>query len=58
MQNIIYQVHIEDGIVLDDAFLVALDITIEGITESNVIRSKVEDEDTVVENGEWEDTEE
>ena len=57
MQEITYVVHIEDGVVLDDTFLEVLDQTIEGIAGCKVIRSKVEDDEVVVENGEWEDGE-
>ncbi len=52
MQEIIYQVQIEDGIVLDDTFLELLDQMVENMTGCKVIRSKVEDIGTIVENGE------
>jgi hypothetical protein len=54
MQELIYVVHIEDGIVLDDTVLEKLDETITEITGCKVIRSRIEDEGTIVENGEWE----
>jgi hypothetical protein len=57
MQEIIYQIYIENGIVLDDVFLEKLNKAIEDITECKVIRSRVGDEGTVVETGEWEDEE-
>lgn len=57
MQELIYTVHIENGIILDDIALKALDDFVEDMTECKVIRSKIEDDGTIVENGEWEDEE-
>ncbi len=57
MQELIYVVHIENGVCLDDTLLEKLDENIEDITGCNVVRSSIEDDGVIVENGEWEDEE-
>lgn len=57
MQRLVYTVDIEDGISLDDTFLETLDQVVEDITGCKVMRSKVMDDDAIVENGEWEEEE-
>lgn len=57
MQELIYAVYIRDGIVLDDVVLEKIDAFIEELTGCKVIKSRIEDIGTIVENGEWEDEE-
>ena len=57
MQEITYVVHIGGGIVLDDVFLEKMDEAVYEITGCTIIKSRIEDLGTIVENGEWEEEE-
>jgi hypothetical protein len=58
MQELNYVVHIEDGIVLDEVFLETLDQLVQGVTGCKIIRSKIEDNEAIVESGDWEEEDE
>lgn len=54
MQRLVYMVDIDEEITAIDGLLEALDTTVQLVTDCNVIGSRLESPDEVVENGELE----